>query len=515
LNTFTKTVAKIAVFALLNFALCYSAMGQNNALSLASSGVTAGWATVDLGVVPNNNNVTIMAGDTISLDTLGNCAKLTIQKGATLNSVSNAASGRLVGLLPGANTEPGLDTIQNDGVFGSASEANDGIAIAIPATCSNIKLMGTGVTAIGAMLPASHNSSLIFDLAQNASLNNKGIAFTAHPVIDSNSTADNITFNIDTGITLRVINPNGQVQGASADGKGGIYTYNIYGTLDLSATTATQNFAPYSASPASVITANISGDLKLGTGFSSVSAGTGGGKAIFNILNGGLVDATNTTQLSMGINYFITNGSGVLKRRVTNSTIVFPVGVPGGLAFNPVALNNKGVANNFSVSVSSKFVQSLPPNSTGSNVTVSPVWLTADEATGFNPALAVSVVSYNGSSLVKSPAIVSGLGINTNPYVATAPGFTTFGLFGVENTTDAPAMQVFPNPTAKQLTLSFPETIVNGTVTITTQSGQKIIVSKMDNGGNWSGDVSSFLPGVYIITLQNGGKFYSQKFIKM
>jgi hypothetical protein len=296
----------------------------------------------------------------------------------------------------------------------------------------------------------------------------------------------------------------------------------------LSATTATQNFAPYSASPASVITANISGDLKLGTGFSSVSAGTGGGKAVFNILNGGLVDATNTTQLSMGINYFITNGSGVLKRRVTNSTIVFPVGVPGGLAFNPVALNNKGVANNFSVSVSSKFDQSLPPNSkvvdkqwtiqpdsTGSNVTVSPVWLTADEATGFNPALAVSVVSYNGSSLVKSPAIVSGLGINTNPYVATAPGFTTFGLFGVENTTDAPAMQVFPNPTAKQLTLSFPETIVNGTVTITTQSGQKIIVSKMDNGGNWSGDVSSFLPGVYIITLQNGGKFYSQKFIKM
>jgi hypothetical protein len=508
---------------------------------LMNSTVPAQWAPVALGVTPGNTNVTIMAGDTISLDILGHSSKLTIQKGATLNSITNASSGNLNSLQAGGATAPNPDTLQNDGVFGSATGTNDGIVLAIPTTCSNLVITGAGITAIGAIRPASYNSALTVELAQNVSLNNKGVAFSAAPVADSNAVADNIIFTIDTGKTATIANAGGKLQGISADGIGGNYTYNINGTLDLSATTDTSAITPFYASAASIVTTNISGKLKLGSGFdgagnSSGAAGaaTGSGKVAFNILAGGLVDATNTTYLTMGTNFFVTNGTGFFKRRVDNLGETFPVGAAGSGTYNPVTLNNKGTVTNFSVSVQNAAGNNLLPNpaktvnkqwtitpdTTGSNITVEPAWLTGDQSPNFNPAQSVSVLNYNGNAWVETGAKISGQGTDVNPYIAAAPGYTTFGIFVVANskinTEGAGALKVYPNPATNVINAVFPAIDNSGSISITTSNGERMFSTGVSTGSNyWNADISSWAAGVYIITLNNGGKQSSLKFIKL
>jgi hypothetical protein len=536
----TKNLGKILAFALCNLAFCFSAHAQANFM-LMNSTVPAQWTPVALGTAPGNTNVVIMTGDTISLDILGHASKLTIQKWAILNSTTNASSGNLNSLEAGGGTASNPDTLENDGVFGSTTGTNDGIALAIPTTCSNLVLTGTGVTSIGAIRPAGYNAALTFELAQNASVNNKGVAFSATPIVDSNATADNITFNIDTGKTLIIANTGGKLQGVSVDGIGGNYTYNVKGTLDLSATADTSAIEPFAASAGSVITTNISGKLKLGSGFdgagsatNSPNAASGSGKVAFDILAGGLVDATNTTYLNMGTNFFETDGTGVLKRKVDNLGQIFPVGAAGSSTYNPVTLNNKGTVTNFSVSVQNTASNDLLPNPSkvvnkqwmitpddaGSDVTVEPAWLFGDQSQGFNPAQSIAVLNYNGTSWVETSAKLSGQGTDANPYIAAAPGYTTFGMFVVANSkinTEGPAaLKVYPNPANDVINAAFPVISSNGSISISTSNGEKMLSSGVSNGSAyWNANISSWAPGVYIITLDNGGKKSSLKFIKL
>jgi len=521
----------VLLFTLVNCAVCFTAMGQNNMLSLASS-VPAAWTPVDIGVKPGNNTVTITAGDTVSLDGTATAAKLTIQKGAILNSITNAADGNSYSLQAGSGTAGSLDTLENDGIFGSASGGNDGIALAPPSTCTNIRLLGTGVTAIGAIQPSAPNSKLLFILSQNATLNNAATAFSALP--DSSAVTDTITFNIDTNKTLKLINPTAQLQ--TSEQGGGSYTYNINGTLDATATTDTLNFTP-TFSNASVTTVNVNGKLKLGSAFNSVlndnrANALPPGNIVFNIADAALVDATLTSYLNMGNNYFSTYGTGVLKRNVGNTDVVFPIGAPGLTTFSPVVLNNKGTATNFNVSVKSQFDNPVPnsnkvvnrqwtitPDSVGvANVTVSPEWLIADQAAGFNPASGVSVINYNGTAWAPTAATVSGQGTATAPYEASAPGFTTFGLFAVASTDVklATKLNVYPNPATGVVNLSFPQVSSDGTISIITSTGRKMLSADVGSGAKlWNTDISAWPSGVYIITLNDGGKKSSAKLIKL
>lgn len=536
MNFFTKAIA--CLFVAVCFCCCLSnkASAQNiGSVSLSSSGDTARWDTVLVGEKPTSNNVTVMAGDTVALDDSASCAELHIQKHAILNSLNNAADGDTYILQPGIGINK--DTVDNEGIFGSVSGANDGITLAIPGNVGLARLMGGGTTAIGAIRPATYNPGLYFDLAQNASLNNSGIAFSALPLVDSNSTTNKITFNVDTGKTLSLINPQGQWQGDPGV-LGGNYTYNIYGTLDLTATRDTQMMVPdyaSSISAASATTVNVIGRLNLGSGLNSAKSGTaGGGTIAFTIFDGGTVDASRTTVLNTGTSYFTTNGTGVLIRRVDNLGETFPVGAQGSSTYSPIVLTNSGTPMNFSVSVKNQFDYSVPnsnkivnkqwsimADSAGAaNLTVAPQWLSADQAAGFDPAKSISIIRYNGSDWVASNAGLSGLGTQANPYAATASGFSAFGQFAVENspvnTEGVSKMTVYPNPVSGNFTVLFPAVANSGTLSIANISGAKMLSTPVAGGqASWGSNISGWASGVYIITLQQGGKRTSVKLIKL
>lgn len=542
MNVFTKTVACLFVVVFVCCTLTHKASSQNvNSISLSSSGDTARWDTVLVGEEPINNNVTIMTGDTVSLDSSATCASLTIRKGAILNSICDAANGDTYLLQPGTGQASGIaatkDTVDNEGVFGSSAGANDGITLAIPEVVSYLRLMGGGTTAIGAIRPSTINQNLTFDLAQNASLNYNGIAFSALPLVAGNSVANKISFNIDTGKTLSIINPRGQWQGDPGV-LGGNYTYNIYGALDLTATQDTQMMVPdYSSviSAASVTTVNIIGKLNLGAGLNSANSGTAaGGSIAFNIFNGGMADASRTTVLNMGTSYFVTNGTGVLVRKVDDLGETFPVGAQGSATYSPVTLTNKGTPMNFSVSVKNQFDYSVPnsnktvnkqwtvtADSTGTlDVIVSPQWLSGDQAAGFDPSKPLSIIRYNGTDWIASNAGLSGLGTAANPYAATANGFLSLGQFGVENTPvnnqSVTKMTVYPNPVLNNFTVSFPAATANGSLGIASINGEKLLSAPVSSGqASWEGNISGWAPGIYIITLQQGGKRTSAKLIKL
>ena len=150
---------------------------------------------------------------------------------------------------------------------------------------------------------------------------------------------------------------------------------------------------------------------------------------------------------SSATRYVVTNGTGALKiNNIGAGTNVFPVG-SSATSYHPVIINNAGTADNFSVSVKNTFDNApADPNKVvnrqwaisedtpgGSNVTISLAWITADQAPGFNPASSSSIMYFNGTTWVLTPAVITGAGTTATPYVATASGFTSFGAFSVVN----------------------------------------------------------------------------------
>lgn len=150
--------------------------------------------------------------------------------------------------------------------------------------------------------------------------------------------------------------------------------------------------------------------------------------------------------------YIITNGTGKLKiNNVGASNVTFPVGT-SSTSYNPVVLNNSGTVDNFSVSVQNTFDNATPDNNKvvskqwnieedvagGSNVTLSLGWLAADQAAGFDPSSATSILHYTGGNWNGTNASVSGAGTSVSPYIASASGFSSFSPFTVGNTTILP-----------------------------------------------------------------------------
>jgi hypothetical protein len=154
--------------------------------------------------------------------------------------------------------------------------------------------------------------------------------------------------------------------------------------------------------------------------------------------------------------YFVTNGTGVLRKlALANTAFTFPVG-NDQVSYNPVSITNAGTTDNISVrclanvyanGLTGTAVSKEVANTTwditeavagGSNLSLTANWYTGDELPGFNRAKAG--ISYyiptagatQGWDLLNSQVTaVSGTGVHPTPYNFTRTGITSLGAFAV------------------------------------------------------------------------------------
>jgi hypothetical protein len=511
------------------------------------------WVLQARGVQPLNVNVTIRSGHTVLLDGLKSVNNLAIESGAVLKSNGGyGATPAAQTLRIGAGSAAGV-MIQNDGLFGGDASPDDLILVEFNTACASVLWTGSGVSKINRLRPLQANPNplqVVFD--QDIYLSYNNAAFTAYYNSSSNTTSENVTFTINQGKTIKLMNASGSFSptGATTTNPGGSYTYNINGTFDLSATTAASNLVPFSTNAASVVSLNIGrgGILKLGTGFNTVNSSpstTGNnGKVVLTIADGGLVEASKTTSLATGSNYFITTGSGALKRSVGATTVSFPVGVSTD-TYNPVTLTNSGTVDNFMVSVKNSFDNAVPDANKvvnkqwtiteevagGSNVTAGFGWVVTDQAGTFDPSQSLAAMQYKNASWNMTAATLSGSGTVASPYTATAAGFTTFGSFGVTNNSNggridvasAPGgliaetaapyqVTVYPNPVYENLKVSVNKLAAGATLQLYSVNGS-LVRSVILTGHAQNISVKGLTGGVYYIVVRNGEQTTTRKVV--
>ncbi|ADY52356.1 hypothetical protein Pedsa_1801 [Pseudopedobacter saltans DSM 12145] len=404
----------------------------------------------------SSRNVTVTAGHTVTLDGSNSCNNLTVEAGATLNSSVNAAEEAYflrVGGVSGSNA-----IVQNNGLIGSTNGTGDGIMLEAAANAASVIIRGSGICQVERLRAVSgNNNNFVMEIDQDITVTaENAAAFTAYYNNSANKSTDNYTITINEGKTVRILNNSGYFHFASNSTSypGGNYTYNINGILDISNSTVTSHIIPVSnsASDKNVIL-NINGLLKLGTGLNLINSSPSGnndGKVVINVNNGGLIDATKTTTLTTGDNYFRLAGNGSLKRKVDNNDVLFPIGLQSGSSANSVILNNSGTETNFTVNLVSTF--DVNPASTqivnrqwnittedaGANTNIKLNWKAADQGSGFDLLQGVSLARLDGSSW--TPVATS---LTTGPdasgfYQAEHSGITSFGSFSLQNTSTLP-----------------------------------------------------------------------------
>ncbi|RVT96561.1 T9SS type A sorting domain-containing protein [Mucilaginibacter limnophilus] len=516
----------------LSFALCIwhgATFAQQADIELLENETPAGWITLAQGEKPDTTNIIISSGNTVMLDVNAAIKNLIIEQNATLSAPTSASNADLYTLEPGTFTEAGPAVISNNGTFGSADGQNSAIALLIPSSCNKFTLDGTGQTGIALIRPKKSNNNLDIDLLQDVNLYYNGVALSAVPLDQTGLTADNITLNILYGKKVAIKHADGEFHGLGTATEGGHYLYDISGMLDLSATTAIQNIVPFT-NDASAVDLTIGGTVIFGKQLNLVRPNTQStGRLSLSILDGAFADATLTTALNPGKAFFATNGSGVLKRTVNADAVTFPVGVSTA---TPVTLSSAGNAGVFFVGVKNQPDVNLPDadktvkkqwtiisqNNFGNEVGISTTWLTADQPSTFDASKPVQFIRYANNDWITTDATLSGTGSQADPYRATAEGFTSFGIFAVQNKKvieSQPVVNLYPNPTNGNLNITFPETAAAGNLIITSSEGKKIMQAAIDKGTtNWNANITTWKPGMYFVMMENGGKRSSLKFIK-
>ncbi len=409
---------------------------------------SSGWTNA--GSKPGSSrNVTIKNGTTITLSTTNTCKNLTIENGGTLDAT--VSSSIRVGGVSAMNA-----TLQNDGTLGNTS-SNSLLIVEVPTTAASLTIQGTGVTQVARLRFLGNNTqpASVLTIDQDVTIVAENSAAFSAFINSGNSITDNYTITINAGKTVKLLNPNTYFHSSSTATAvtGGNYTYNVLGTLDLSQTTVNANIVPNSDNNLSTVTLNVSGLLKLGTGLNLINSspsGSNDGKVVININNGGVIDATKTTTLTTGDNYFRLAGNGSLKRKVDNSDVLFPIGLQSGSSANSVILNNSGTETSFAVNLAGTF--DVNPASTqvvnrqwnitaedaGTNTNIKLNWKAADQGSGFDLLQGVSLAKLDGSSW--TPIATS---LTTGPdasgfYQAEHSGITSFGSFSLQNTSTLP-----------------------------------------------------------------------------
>ena len=456
------------------------------------NGVT--W-TAAIAAPTSNQSVTIRSGHTITLDATKSCLGLTIEAGARLSTGAGAFTIR-----PGTSSSGTAGTItvlQNDGILGGTGEL---MVLELPVTCAQLTVSGAGTCEIGRIraltgnnnFPASaivgHTNDARLIVDQNIKLNTDANYVFSEPNSAVNTT-DVFIFTINAGkmVTSSAAGAKWEnsLMSSNAVFNGGSYTYNVNGTLDLSAnTTGTSAFIPY-GNTASSITVNISGLVKLGANFKADTVNTSLGAISLNLLNAGVLDASLTTNYKVGKK---PDGSGTLgavkdlifgmeptasiKQTVSAVQVKFPLGLSSSSTSNTAYVTNSGTPDIFSVAIKGTIDHPAPTSSVvnrqwtiseavagGTVGTIALSWTTADQAACFNSAATMSILRWTGSIYEAHGATVTGTGTANDPYIATASGFTAFSPFIV-----AGLMQIHQSETIftvlNQLTETEPQNIL-------------------------------------------------------
>jgi hypothetical protein len=244
---------------------------------------------------------------------------------------------------------------------------------------------------------------------------------------------------------------------------GGTITNN--GTLDIKGnienntsdllSSASSGIVKFSGTAAQQITGNHDVafygtlDINNSNGVSITNTSTGADQTIYGTLNftqGNLtlnsfnltIGTTDPTNAGSSTGYIKTNGTGVVKRTVGSSNVIFPV---GNSAFNPITLNNSGTSDIYSV----KVVDNEPANSStshmvnrswvvgeatagGSNLTVTAQWNASEELASFDRTLsAIGLTNDAGSTYSWSNTTAA---VGSDPYTQSAT-FSNVGTFAV------------------------------------------------------------------------------------
>jgi hypothetical protein len=352
-----------------------------------------------------SSNVTIRAGHTVTISATTSILGLTIEAGAKLNS-SAAITAPItfrVGTSSSADVTAGATgntvVIQNDGILGSLADADAGLNLEVEKNCKTLTLQGNGTCRIGRtrFLYPNLNVPATFNINQSMYLGLAGSgSFTAYYNNAANIAAENNVINIAAGKTVTLATGgsfHGGVSSTPPSNPQGTITYNISGTLDLSATAAGGLQTSTNATGAASLNLNIKsgGVMKLGTSFAAYK-GASNGSINMTIENGGVVDGTllttgvtnNNSTLNTGYTWFVTQGTGVLKLPVASTSQTFPVGTDA-THYNPVTMNNGG-GTVYAVGVNAGNTPTGLPRTTlalNRTWTVSPA-STADLNFGFN-----------------------------------------------------------------------------------------------------------------------------------
>ncbi len=144
--------------------------------------------------------------------------------------------------------------------------------------------------------------------------------------------------------------------------------------------------------------------------------------------------------------YVQTGGTGGLVRTVGSSPTLFPIGPSS--SYNPVTLTNSGSTDAFRCRVKTTFDNA--PNDANKvvnrqwtiekigsaivNIAMALQWIGSEEAAGFVRTDPIYIGRYTGSVWQQEAASFAG----SDPYTATASGFTSFSNFGVGNNAALP-----------------------------------------------------------------------------
>ncbi len=433
----------------------------------AALAAAPGSGTAATTVPSGTHNVVIRNGHTISMNGANRgCKGIIINAGGKL--WANEATDRRLQIGAGGTgfTYPLVDTVQVDGTLGGPS---DGCYIEVGTNAQLVKIWGTGTVDLSRFRCPGGNSGGTMTIDVDINMNFWKSANYAISLVYNPAATDVYTMNIKPGRTVATKSVDGYFHNSQNLGTYGKYTYNIQGTLDLSANTQTANnlsttlIAP--AGTGSALTVNVDGGtFKAGAGVKMDTSTTGpvsSGVLDFNVTNGGIVDLSATTYLRVGKT---TNGAGgandvffgvdatsSVKRNVDATDTRFYIGINTATSMNNCRIANSGTPDVHTVKLKSTFDNApADPNKVvnrqwtiaeavagGSVDTLRLGWVVADQAAGFDPASTIYIMRWTGSAWEYLPASISGTGTIDDPYQAKAVT-TNVGIFGVTTFTPVP-----------------------------------------------------------------------------
>jgi hypothetical protein len=497
-NLHLKTIQSIFTFLCLCFALSLNGQATSEWRSIASGDfanaagtvwekyntLTLGWDVQAAATRPGGGaNVRIRSPHVVTIGATATMLSLTIDAGATLNSTAAASAPITMRVGTSSTTGPttgNVVVIQNDGIFGAPNTggANGGINLEIGFQCQSLTLQGSGVCNIGRtrFLYPNANTTATFNINQNMWLGLTGTsaAFTAYYNNASNTPSEDFTINIAAGKTVTVASTSfhGGVSSTSPPtNPQGKSTYNISGTLDLSATSSggLQTSTSAASTPSLNLNIKSGGIMKLGTSFSAYKGGSSGsinmviesgGIVDGSLLTGGITNSSST--LLTGATWFTIQSGGVLKQAVGATSVTFPIGTDA-THYNPVTLTNGG-GNVFTATVVAGNAPAGLTNPAKAlnrtwNITPTTTPATADISFGYNTGDGnascvltdgMDLLHHNGTAWEKlgsaTPSVPSS---GTTNYQVGYTGVTNFSPFTIGNAGALPIELISFNGYAK------------------------------------------------------------------